>query len=71
MWPGLSRNKPDGTKWSAKFKVVIIEEKPFIFKIPKPKNKDCNSFYNNSIECPWSHSKHYNLKLNILVNIRI
>ena len=53
----LNLIKKDGTKWSANFKIVVIEEKPFIFKIIKPKNKECNQVYNNSIDCPWSYSK--------------
>ncbi len=56
-WPGLTRTKPDGSKWSAKLKLVVIEEKPFIFKLLKPKNQECNLVYKNSIECPWSYSK--------------
>ena len=56
MWPGSNKQKPDGSKWSAKFRIVVIEEKPFIFKKPK-KNKDCSLDYNNSVDCPWSYSK--------------
>ncbi|CAF0713911.1 unnamed protein product [Brachionus calyciflorus] len=55
VWPGNFKHKPDGTKWSSKFKIVVIEEKPFIFKIPKPDNKKCSEFINNSYDCPWSY----------------
>ena len=57
VWPGNSRKKPDGTKWSSKLKVVVIEEKPFIFKTPKITNKKCTEILNNSVDCPWSFSK--------------
>jgi len=57
IWPGSTKQKPDGTKWSAKFKVVVIEEKPFVFKIPKPKHMHCIHVYNYSVECPWSNGK--------------
>ena len=56
IWPGNTRQKPDGTKWSSKFKIVVIEEKPFIFKVAKPVNTQCNQIVNNSYECPWSYS---------------
>jgi ionotropic glutamate receptor NMDA 1 len=55
VWPGGSSNKPDGTKWSSKFKIVVIEEKPFVFKKMKPKNVECKQAYNNSVDCPWSY----------------
>ena len=56
VWPGNLRTKPDGTKWSDKFRVVVIEEKPFIFTKPKPNNLSCQQFMNNSVECP--HREH-------------
>ena len=58
VWPGNIRQKPDGTKWSAKFRVVVIEEKPFIFTHPKPKNMKCKQFLNNSEECPYSNGNY-------------
>jgi hypothetical protein len=57
IWPGNLNQKPDGTKWSKKFRVVLIEEKPFIFKALKPKDKECKDLYNKSVYCPWSYSK--------------
>ncbi len=68
IWPGATKQKPDGTKWSAKFKVVLIEEKPFIFKVRKPKHMKCMNVYNYSVDCPWSHSK---LMFKYLFNIDI
>lgn len=56
IWPGNTHQKPDGTKWSSKFKIVVIEEKPFIFKFSKPPNKQCNQVINSSYDCPWSYS---------------
>jgi hypothetical protein len=55
VWPGGLTVKPDGTKWSSKFKIVVIEEKPFIFKKYKPDNVECRQIQNNSVECPWAH----------------
>lgn len=57
VWPGSITYKPDGTKWSNRFRIVTIEEKPFVFKIPKPANQECFQIYNNSIECPWTNIK--------------
>ena len=62
---------PDGSKWSDKLKVVVIEEKPFIFKILKTKNTDCNSIYNNSVYCPWSYSKHFMNKITLATFVKI
>jgi hypothetical protein len=55
VWPGGLKIKPDGTKWSSKFRIVVIEEEPFIFKTFKPDNVECSVVQNNSVECPWSH----------------
>lgn len=57
LWPGGQNKKPDGTKWSSKFKVVVIEEKPFIYKVFRPKDKKCSQIRNDTvaIDCPWSH----------------
>lgn len=57
VWPGVTSFKPDGTKWSNRFRIVTIEEKPFVFKIPKPYNQECYQVQNNSIECPWTNTK--------------
>lgn len=58
IWPGNSSKKPLGTKWSSKLKIVLLEEKPFIFKVPKLNSKTCSQLVNNSIDCPWSYSMH-------------
>lgn len=55
MWPGATYQMPDGTKWSNKFRIVTIEEKPFVFKRPKPLNQECYLIQNNSIDCLWTH----------------
>lgn len=58
IWPGDIFKKPDGSKWSSKLKVVVIEEKPFLFKFKKTSSIDsCSQLDNNSIDCPWSYGK--------------
>jgi hypothetical protein len=57
IWPNGSRKKPLGTKWSSKLKIVVIEENPFIFKLPKPNDKNCSKIDNSYKLCPWSFSK--------------
>jgi glutamate receptor ionotropic, NMDA 1 len=54
VWPGGLRVRPDGTRWSTKFKIVTIEEKPFIFKFRKVADKECNEIHPDSVDCPWS-----------------
>lgn len=57
IWPGNVNRRPDGTKWSSKLRIVVIEEKPFVFKFKKTKNiVSCKQVDNSSIECPWSNS---------------
>ncbi len=67
VWPGNTFRKPEGTKWSSKLKIVVIEEEPFIFKRLKPKNIPCNEINSNSTECPWSYSNFIFLTLRIFI----
>jgi hypothetical protein len=60
VWPGGSKVKPYGTKWSSNFRIVVIEEKPFIFKQLKSPHLTCNEQYNKSIDCPLTRSVNNN-----------
>ena len=57
MWSPNSTQKPDGTKWSKNFKIVTIEEKPFIFKIENKNKKECSNIKKNSINCTHVYGK--------------
>lgn len=40
-----------------KLKIVTIEEKPFVFKFEKDRNRECGQMYTNAIECSFTYRK--------------
>jgi hypothetical protein len=51
-WIGDLRQRPDGTKWSTKFRIVTIEEKPFVYKFEKSNGYTCFELNKDAIDCP-------------------
>lgn len=68
-WIGGLMQKPDGTKWSTKFKIVTIEEKPFVYKFEKPNDYSCFELNKDSIDCPWRNNNICKLRRSSLSNL--